>query len=194
MPASLTLHGSTARRMDNAINYSTVNLGGFTAEAAYGFGEVAGDNSKSSQYGLNLGYANGPVSVKLAYQNMKDALAFATKSTVVGGSYDFGVAKMMAMYQVNKDDGTKDTRDWLIGASAPFGSSTVLASYMRLVNKAVGGADANQIAIGYTYSLSKRTNLYTSYSRLANDSVAKVQVDTAGATDKQFNAGIRHVF
>src|SRR5438105_2978235 len=45
-------------RMDNAVNYSTPSMGGFSAEAAYGFGEVPGSTSVGSQYGLSGTYAS----------------------------------------------------------------------------------------------------------------------------------------
>lgn len=191
------------QRVDNAIVYGTpTNLGGFNAEALYALGEVAGDNAKGRHFGLSVGYANGPVSVKLAHHNGNSNPAapgaiVSTKSTALGGSYDFKVVKVSALYQTNKDDtagANLDTRDWLVGVSAPFGASTVLASYIRHINKATSDADSNQIAIGYTYALSKRTNLYTSYARLVNDNKAKIATDTNGATDKLFNVGIRHTF
>jgi predicted porin len=55
-------------------------------------------------------------------------------------------------------------------------------------------ANATQWALGYTYSLSKRTNLYTSYSQTKNDTAAKYNTVANGLTDKLVNAGIRHAF
>jgi predicted porin len=78
--------------------------------------------------------------------------------------------------------------------TVPVSAGTFKASYIRPSNKAVSDADANQIAIGYVYDLSKRTALYTSLSRTANDSGAKYNTDTGGATDKLFDVGIRHKF
>ncbi|MGH8807171.1 MAG: porin, partial [Noviherbaspirillum sp.] len=47
-------------RMDNTVNYS-LSAAGFTGQFAYGFGEVAGNNSANRVMGLGLGYANGPI-------------------------------------------------------------------------------------------------------------------------------------
>jgi hypothetical protein len=43
--------------------------------------------------------------------------------------------------------------------------------------------------------LPKRTTLYTSYARIANDGAASLQTPgTLGGVDKQLNAGINHIF
>lgn len=201
-------NNSALRRNDNTIDYTTPTLGGFNAEAAYSFGEVAGDNSAGRGFSGSIGYAAGPLSVTLSHQNVNSrpvapAAIVSTKLTALGGSYDFQVVKVSALYQTNKADTAPalDTRDALIGMSVPFGASTFLASYIRHTDKAVGASDANQIAIGYTYALSKRTNLYTGYSRIANDGNARFGLATvatggsaSGTTDKLFVAGVRHLF
>ena len=43
--------------------------------------------------------------------------------------------------------------------------------------------------------MSKRTTLYTSYARIANDNAASLATPgSLGGTDKQFNAGVNHTF
>ena len=192
--------GPSGRRVDNSIVYGTpATLNGFVAEAIYGFGEQAGDASKGRQWGLSGGYIQGPVSVQVAHLRAGSTATavVVTKNTMIGGSYDFKTVKLFSMVESNKSDaatGALDTRDWMIGATVPFGASTFITSYTNHKNKAVADSDSKQIAVGYTYSLSKRTNLYTSYSRLANDTVAKLKVETAGTTNKILSAGLRHTF
>jgi predicted porin len=198
--ARVVLNGG--KRVNNSVVYVTPSgLGGFNAEAQYGFGEQPGDNAKGRQYGLALGYSNGPLNIRLGHDALNNvpaagAAVVTTRSTALGGNYDFTILKAYAMVQVNKSTAATalDTRDYLLGVSVPFGDSALLGSYIHHQNKAVANADSNQIAIGYTYALSKRTNLYTSYSRLANDSRAKIQTDKLGATDKLFAVGLRHLF
>jgi len=51
--------------------------------------------------------------------------------------------------------------------------------------------------IGYTYSLSKRTNLYAAYGHISNDGTAAYTVGNNsenGTSNKAFNLGVRHVF
>jgi len=194
-------------RMSNTINYSMPSTSGFSGEVAYGFGEVAGDTHAGREIGLRFGYANGPVAVQLAYDNRNTTTtipAFANgalnadvKLIFLGGTYDFGVAKAHLAYQDNKLDtnlGDWKSRNILAGVSVPFGASTIMASYIRNDIKDFSNADSDQIAIGYTYALSKRTNLYTSYSRTTNDNNVAVNAGAAGKNDSLFNVGIRHKF
>ena len=83
----------------------------------------------------------------------------------------------------------------MAGATAPLGpAGTLIASYAKKNNRAVANADAEQWAIGYSHKLSKRTNVYTSYGRLSNDSGSSLRVPVAGNTASEFNVGVRHVF
>ncbi|HEY8605654.1 MAG TPA: porin [Noviherbaspirillum sp.] len=201
-PFGTGLAGDAARlfstygsRMDNSINYALPSMGGFSGEVAYGFGEVPGETSAARQLGLSAGYAAGPFGVAFAYHNQKNAAGTDdAKTTLVAGSYDLGMAKLHAMYAVNKGLGALDTRDALIGATVPLGAGKLLVDYIRKSDKAVGSADADQFAIGYIHPLSKRTNLYASYSHTSNDAGAAYNVAAAGRSDKLMNVGIRHRF
>lgn len=186
-------------RMNNAMNYSTPEMGGFSAQAAYGFGEVAGDTAKSRALGFSVGYANGPAKAVLAYHNTNNAAdTNTTKNTILGGSFNFGVATAYLAFAANKDDtAVYDNRDALIGVSAPFGASTLLASYIRHDDRTVANKDANQVAVGYAYAMSKRTNFYTSYAHISNDNGAAFAVGNAtgaGSGNKGFNVGLQHRF
>ena len=187
------LYGS---RTDNAVDFS-VKAGGVTGELAYGFGEVAGNNSGNRQLGVMLRYKAGPVDALLAYHRQNNATGTDNaKTTLLGGNYDFGRAKVYAAYAWDKGLGALDQRDALIGVGVPVGGvGTVLASYIRKTDKAVANADSNQIALGYVHDLSKRTALYTSYSRVSNDGAANYGgAAVAGATVKLFDFGVRHRF
>lgn len=195
-------------RVNNSIKYSSPTLGGFSATALYGFGEVAGNKAASRQYELSANYLTGPVLVQLAHTNVQNPTATnALKVTALVGSYDFGVAKAAFAYDVNKNDAaTINSNDVMVGVTVPFGASTVLASYIRKNDKTAANADANQAAIAYTYALSKRTNLYSSYARIGNKNSAQYTVGDAsgggaaasdrlpGTTSTGFSVGVRHRF
>lgn len=186
----------TSTRTDNAITYSTNSLSGFVGSLQYGFGEVAGNNSGNRKVGVSGVYAAGPVYAAIAYEKLNDAAgndANAGKKTFVGGTYDFTVVKAHAAYETIKG-GTNDERIWMIGATVPFGPGAFVADFTQAKNKAVANADGKQFAIGYTYDLSKRTGIYTSFSRTTNDNNGKYNVAAAGQTDKLLNVGIRHKF
>jgi predicted porin len=188
-------------RMDNAVNYMTPALGGFFAQAAYGFGETAGDTSASRQVGFSTGYADGPINALVAYHNINGDVATggSNRTTLVGATYDFKVAKVNFGYEWSKADNlagvtTGDARDLMIGGSVPFGASAVIGSYIRHKNQLASDGGYNHLAFGYTYSLSKRTNLYASLGRTSNDSASAKNVDLAGENYSVYMFGLRHKF
>ncbi len=191
-------------RADNTINYSLPKLGGFSGQLAYSLGEVAGSNSTGRQIGASAGYAVGPINVLLAYHKQNLATgAVATgdsKTTLLGGTYDFGIVKAHLAYAWNKGHVATgltsiDSKDLLAGVSAPVGAGTILASYIRRNDDLVGNRDTNLWAIGYTHNVSKRTNLYTSYGKFKNDGLATLGGAAAAGQDPSvFNVGIRHKF
>jgi len=195
----------TPFRSNNTVNYTTNNLGGFTGSLAYSFGEQAGSTSANRQLGASGTYANGPIFATLAYHKFDDIAApgsvanpNATKETFLGGTYDFGVAKAHAAYgKTTSDLNSIDHKAWMLGVTVPVGRGAILGSYTRVKNNLVASANkGNNISVGYTYSLSKRTNLYTAYSRTSNDANSNAGGLAAanGKTDNLYNVGIRHKF
>lgn len=197
-------------RGDNTINYSTPNMGGFTGQLAYSLGEVAGSNSIGRQLGLSAGYAAGPVRVVLAHHDQNVAAAGVangdSRTTFVGGIYDFRVVKLHAAYAAAKDRNvagatTSDRDEGMIGVSVPVGAGTILASYILRREDAGADRDADQLAVGYLYNLSKRTTFYTSVARINNEAAANVSFSgfagaagVAGNDRTTFAVGVRHRF
>jgi predicted porin len=133
--------------------------------------------------------------VVLAYHSTNDALgANQVHSVLVGGTYDFGKIKAWLLLARNRNDGALDTRDMLIGASLPLGTGSLAATYVRKQDRFKADADATQIAMGYYYPLSKRTNAYLVGSNLDNDSAAAYQAAKAGGTRRLLSCGMRHQF
>jgi predicted porin len=202
-----TIFNPSNVRTDNAITYSAPAMGGFSANLMYGLGEVAGNNSANRTFGLSVGYGNGPVNAVLAYDNLNNATnTNTTKLWLLGGTYNFGPATGHLAYETEKNDTGVDSRDWMVGVSAPIGAGTIMASYAKKNDRsAAGNAGAKLYALGYTYALSKRTNFYTAYGHVNNDSGSTVTVGDAssggagstplaGNSSSGFNFGIRHKF
>ena len=137
------------------------------------------------------------------------------RNTLVAANYKFSVAKAYLAYGINKGTnsaplpntgnpygGTRptastDSRDLLVGVALPFGANTVLASYIRKDDKTGFNQDADQWAIGYTHTLSKRTLAYTSYGKISNENGAGYTVGNntdVGSGDTALNVGVRHSF
>lgn len=195
-PASGLVVGTSPNvdvRVDNSIVYQTNKLGGFTGALQYGLGEQAGSFSNGRQLAISGTFSNGPIAAVATYTNARNTTgAIDQKSYLLGGTYNFGVAKLHAGYQDNElESGAAtllETRTFLLGATVPVGAGNVLASWIRADDKN-SDAQSDQIALGYTHPLSKRTNLYTSAAWQKTEAPARADVKAT-----IFNAGIRHLF
>lgn len=203
-PFGIGLAGSSTNlmanipRMDNTVKLTTPAWSGLTGELAYGLGERAGDTSANRQIGASVGYVRGPLVLKLAHHRTEDAFSIDhARNTLLAGKYDFGRATASLGVGLNRGTGTTDNRDYMLGVTVPVGAGAVLASFIRKDDRTFANSDADQWALGYTHSLSRRTNLYTSFARINNDPGAGFTVGNAtegGSGDKAFNIGIRHKF
>ncbi len=184
-------------RTSNTLLYSMPETMGITGDLAYSAGEQPGSAKAGRQVGFSVGYANGPLNVRIAYNNKNSDVAAAPGVTPISRSigtnrlivanYDFRVVK--AYFAYSKDKGfnsaplgnttnpfgyvvpptaSLDSNEYLLGLTAPLGGGTVLASYMRKNDKTAFNQDARGWGVGYQYPLSKRTSLYTAYGSINN--------------------------
>ena len=154
-------------------------------------------------------YANGPVVVGASYTSVSNVIPDASgvpngKSQLwqLFGSYNFGVAKVSGLYERETNDYAVPTaKHYMLGLTVPVGPGSILASYNYLDNGAADGT-AKQYAIGYTYSLSKQTDLYASYAHISNGANTAFAVGSstdsfsgvAGQSSSGMAIGIRHMF
>jgi len=193
----------TDTHADNLVSYFTPrDLRGFYGQLSVAAGEGV---SGKRYYGGRAGYATGPVDVSVAYGQTQVTPAVAGGEDKVqiwnlGGSYDFGVAKVLGIYgQTKYNDQKLDVIE--IGTEVPVGPGAFRASYVNANAKGLGidNNDASQIALGYIYDLSKRTALYGTAARVKNKGNATFALATppailAGHDSKGAEFGIRHAF
>lgn len=214
------LMATSGYRMNNAVKYTTPTIRGFSGEAAYSFGGVAGDFDTSSAIGTKLTYSNGPLNVGFAYHDRNNNTATTqnvgdARNALLAANYDFGFLKTFLAYGIDKGPNSSslatpnpydiavapiastNSTSLLAGLSIPIGQSSILASYIHKDDKTSNHQNADQLAIGYLYPLSKRTQLYTSYAYIKNHNGAGYTVgnsSTAGSGNQAFNVGILHKF
>jgi predicted porin len=184
-----TLSGDTV--WDNAIQYLTPEIGGFSGSFVHSLGEVAG-NSGANNDSLSVRYANGPLVATAIAQRVKVVTVAPSTSQnayLAGLSYDFNVVKLYGSAQ-GSDRNVSDikSRTYQIGASVPVTAvSRILASWARTRNEftTVSDTTRNTVALGYDYSLSKRTDVYGIYM------YDKLTANVVGNT---YALGIRHTF
>ena len=199
---------TTIVRADNMIAYHTPGtLGGF-----FGSGAVAaGENVPGGKYVAGrLGYAAGPIFVAAGTGKTQTATKDDYKLTNVAGSYDLGVVKLFALYNQQKW-GNLDQKLLGLGAHVPLGSFLLRGSVVRVnqsgrtaANVSTDANDANLAALGGVYLLSKRTQLYSTVSRISNKGAAAFSVSggagvvpaaaALGKTSSGYELGLRHSF
>jgi len=188
----------TFTRVDNSVDYQTPKWHGLSAEVLYGAGEAAGDAAQNRSIGASATYEGGPLTLVLAHHQQNDATGAAhNRYTMLGGSYRFGNVTAHAAYARNRDVLGNASRDALLGVVVQAGASRVLASLAAHRNDFGREAHARQAAIGYEYSLSRRTDLYTAYGHIVNRDGAAYKVGdatNAGTGTTGINLGVRHVF
>lgn len=188
-------------RRDNMVQYTSPDMGGFTAGVQYAFGENGAVGvSAGRAVSVAAGYVNGPIAVQGVYEAVKGAGAAAAtaKSTGLGVSYDFTAVKVLAQFVTQKDglaNGSKDN-GYVLSAIVPVGSS-------GSVNVGLGGEKSKDVLTGiqfakttsasveYRHNLSKRTTVYAGLTNL------KFELDStpvATVKDQRYGVGIRHKF
>jgi predicted porin len=145
-------------------------------------------------------YNQGPVSLTVAYENLSlDGLAAiaAVKENghsnvwTTAGSYDFGVAKVMALWtQVEHYQ-----HGWQVGATAPLSEATTLkfgyaTAKNNLDNLPGTAGECSKYAAGINHDLSKRTRLYADIARLAEENGCTTGLNTNGGTYSQTVGGL----
>lgn len=178
----MTITPNTAARWDNSVAYASPNFGGLTVNAIWGVGtEVATDEKAGRRIGLGVNYANGPIGVAYVYQQAHGTDGNdKQREHFLGGSYDFGMFKLLASYQTVLGDtastfttpvalkGGNDAKLWTIGGIVKVGAGNVHATYAKL-DSDTAQSDAKSFALAYTQGLSKRTTAYAGINRTSND-------------------------
>ena len=193
-------------RADNQIAYFLPgNLSGI-----YGRASVAsGEGTAGKKYaGGRLGYAAGPLDVSASYGQYTVAPLLGDdkfKTADFGASYDFGVAKAMGYYTESKFAAQK-IASYSLGVIVPVGLGQIKAAYTHANASGTNAAgfnvdanDADQVALGYVYNLSKRTAVYGTGAYVKNKgnatfAVASTPTLVAGAKSTGLELGIRHSF
>ncbi|MCA3160062.1 MAG: porin [Burkholderiales bacterium] len=197
------------QRNDNTLMYLSPNINGFQGGVYYTFGEVATprtpSTAKANWVGAGVTYTQGPLALGLAYDT-RDSSTNATNSRDdkwlnLAASYNFGVATVRFGYYdedaslSNNGQADADRSGWILGATVPLGGGSLLASYQtgKIDYRPATAADdkLRKYAFGYTYPLSRRTNVYTSFAqaRLKDEGSSPSTIKA-----REFSLGVRHTF
>ncbi|TWI70158.1 putative porin [Pseudoduganella lurida] len=219
------LMGNGSKRSDNAIKYRSGSDKGVVASAMYSFGESAFSTSRNRAYGAMIGYEGGLFSLRAAYQRKNNFLQgqgstapvdlSARNSLVAANLHIAKSATIYAGYAVNRGVGSSPwdqdnpygalvlvspsnrTNDALAGVSYAQGAATYMVSVIHKDDRTMANMDADQVAVGMTYAMSRRTAFYAAYSRIKDSNNAPYTVGNFSEQGKgrsAFNLGMRHAF
>lgn len=170
----------------NTIKYVSPSFGGFSGGFSHSLKENSLVTGHEGITDFSLSYSAGPVAANFAYQ-VQNGAAADTKLTALNGSYDLGMAKLLASYGSVKYPVGKST-DFQFGADVPLSSAmTLSAGYAQSKeDAAAGGQKRTGYGLAVGYSLSKRTTTYAGFRQ--------AKVKNSAAKDSVIAAGIRHTF
>lgn len=216
------------RRQLNSLRYDTPEFGGFKGEIQYGLEDEAPVDAKTS---LTMAghYKLDQLKVGVAYAQHKNFTTIGKTDSAyrLGAKYDFGAFDIAGGYTHDKYElasGDVSHDYWTISSGIKVGAAGVVSLKYGKAGDGKGsvangtsspsGSDgarifkgpnsgAKLITIGYEHNLSKRTQLYTYYTKISNDSNANYRFGTnglniaaagAGASPSAFVFGISHDF
>lgn len=191
------------RRLSNSVNYKSNPLSGFVFGAAYGAGETLTGPSNDLM-GASLEYTNGGLYLGAAYHQIERLASGDDEEYAFGAGYKFGNFEVRGGHLVADLEGPlpKFTQNNL-GANFTAGPNKFFVQFQQL--KQDTGAKGNGFTLAYSYTLSKRTNLYSTYAKMRNNGRGVFGLTSAGGTfappatalgadPSVFNVGLRHNF
>ncbi len=219
------LMGNGSKRSDNTIKFRSGVVNGFVASAVYSFGESVFSTARNRAYGAMIGYQGGPFTLRAAHQKKNNYLQgvgstapvdLSSRNSLIAANLHMGqAATVYAAYAVNRGVGSSPwdqdnpygalvlaspstrSNDALAGVSYAAGAATYMLSYIRKDDRSLANQDANQIAVGMTYSMSRRTAFYAAYAKIKDHNGANYTVGNFSEQGKgrsAINVGLRHAF
>ncbi|HEU4852104.1 MAG TPA: porin [Telluria sp.] len=216
------LVGYSGKRMDDSVRFERNRKGVFTA-ATYSLRERT--TRAHRNWGISIGIERGPLVIRAAHQKRNTTSTepimplgnrYDSRHSIIAANLRVGPAIAYTAFGISRGHGnatlwnptnpfsaavattpSTDSREVLVGVAVPAGATTWLASYIRKNDKDLANNDADQIAFGASYALSRRTDFYAAISRINNRRGAGYLVGNAsdsGSGNKAINIGMRHAF
>lgn len=120
-------------RTNNSVSYTTANLGGFTGNAIYGFGESAGQTTAGQAFGLGGKYDNGPLGLGINYYQSKQGTTPSDTSLITAAPTATNAAAIAAANAAALTNAGNTAQKVLnVVASYQFGPARVYGNYSRV--------------------------------------------------------------
>ena len=177
----------------NKIAYRAPSLGGATFEAGWAMHEQASGTGGKNSLDLAANYEIGKLGLGAGYSKLYDQNQFAVRASYSTGPFVVGayVQRDKNVFFANGGNRTnvRLSGAYIMGVSEFHLNVGRAGKYSNVADSA-----ATQYTVGYNYNLSKRTKIYTYYTRINNNHNASYGVATAGNDFSSFAMGVRHNF
>jgi predicted porin len=188
--------GLTGIRASNSIGYLSPSMSGVKLWVQTYMGENASTAAKvGNGNAYRITFDQGKFSAAYAGSKTTTAAGVTNDTSNIAGSYDLGVAKLMAMSHTTKITGAADIKGNLIGALVPMAGGTFRVSQAQSDQ---AGKIAKQTSVGFVQPMSKRTDLYATYARVGNSGGSAVALNGGSTAANQsatgYEFGIKHAF
>lgn len=176
--SSDALYGFAATgQLTSSIAYTSPTMSGLRLDIQYGFKEGTRPDAPMA---IAANYDAGPLHLGFGYEEFD-----GSKSTAIRALYEMGAFTVGGYYE--KGSGDARYNNIRLAGMYTMGASEFHVNYgTRGDTNDISGTGADQMTLGYNYNLSKRTKLYTYYTRL--------NFDAPGADFSSYAVGIRHNF
>jgi predicted porin len=181
---AVTGGGIAAVRNDSSATYK-ISFGGFTFGAQIAEATDSINNFANKPVNFALSYAGGPITAGLGFERTGAEIVDNAQWMTLNAAYNFGAFKVGGLIGRGTTAGGVDRSSWLVTATAPIGAGEFRASYGVLDDDVLGKIN-KPLALGYHYSMSKRTTLYADF---INDRGALFTDNKTG-----YDFGVKHNF
>ncbi|MBC7453530.1 MAG: porin [Massilia sp.] len=195
--------GRLTRRISNSVNYKSNSLSGFRFGGAYATGETSTGPSLNLM-GVMVDYTLGGLYLGAGYHTFERLATGDDKELIIGAGYKFGPFEVKGNYMEADPVGANNQfKQYNVGGAYTVDAHKFFANFQT--NKLENGAKGNAFTVAYQYSLSKRTNVYTSYASLRNNANGVFGLNSSstnvtppatapGSDPMALSLGIRHTF
>jgi predicted porin len=220
--ASVIANGN--RRLDGGAQFYSPPIHGVSGGASFSRNDTRDPANRA--WGVSLGYSIGPFTLRAAHQNKHVAKVrlydlagnnLEAKNSLIAANVHFAWGTAYAAFSANSGWGSSplfnpenpysaamastpstDSRDVLLGVAVPMGrSTTLLASFAHKNDRDRANRDANELAIGASYTVNRKTDFYAAYSLIQNlslDGLPRTSYDARGQKNQALSFGMRHSF
>jgi len=185
------LGGIAKVRNDSSMTYN-IAMGGFAFGAQIAEATDTINQFQSKPVNFNVAYGAGPLAASFGYEKTgRESGGEKEKMWAIRASYDLGMVKPGFFYGRGDALSGATHKGWMLTATAPLGAGELRASYGRL--KADDLDVSKRFALGYHYSLSKRTTVYVDLAHEGSDNYFTT-FKTATDNKTAYDIGLKHNF